>query len=118
VQSQGKLGGPGDRLAILLQIIPYLLKALNSAQGFGDTIILWKGRLSKESHSGDPVISGSYSNMPSFFFFQFLFYSYVHTMFGSFLPLFPCPLSYQLPHSLPNPPLPLATRQKLFCPYL
>jgi hypothetical protein len=43
--------------------------------------------------------------------FKFLFYSYVHTMFGSFLPSAPlC--------SLPYPTLPLATWQKLFCPYL
>jgi hypothetical protein len=34
----------------------------------------------------------------------------VHTMFGSFLPPSPCPFSLPLQ--------PLATRKKLFCPYL
>jgi hypothetical protein len=51
-------------------------------------------------------------------FFKIVFYSYVHAMFGSCLPPFPHPLTYPTPRSLPYPPLPLATRQKLFCPYL
>jgi hypothetical protein len=46
-------------------------------------------------------------------FILFLFYSYVHTMFGSFPPPSPRPLPY-----MPLPPFPLATQQKLFCPYL
>jgi hypothetical protein len=46
----------------------------------------------------------------------FFFYSYMHTMFGSFLPPSPCPLPYP---STPFPsPHPLATQQKLSCPYL
>jgi hypothetical protein len=49
-------------------------------------------------------------------FFSFSFYSYVHTMFGSFLPLSPRPLLFPLPP--PCPLYPLATRQKLFYPYL
>jgi hypothetical protein len=49
--------------------------------------------------------------------YLFLFYSYVHSLFGSFLPHSPHPLSTP-PHTLPYPPLPIATRQKLFCPYL
>jgi hypothetical protein len=54
-----------------------------------------------------------------FSFLKFLFYSYVHTMFGSFFPPSPHPLSLPLPSLLPPlPPLPLATWQKLFCPYL
>jgi hypothetical protein len=50
-------------------------------------------------------------------FLKFLFYSYVHTMFGSFLPpsptpsLTPPPAPFLFPHSL-------NTRQKLFYPYL
>jgi hypothetical protein len=43
-------------------------------------------------------------------FFSFLLYSYVHTMFGSFLSPSLC--------SLPYPRQPFTTRQKLFCPYL
>jgi hypothetical protein len=44
-------------------------------------------------------------------FFFFLLYSYVHIIFGSFLPPSPCPPP-------PLPPQPLATKQKLFCTYL
>jgi hypothetical protein len=51
-----------------------------------------------------------------YFFLIFLFYSYVHTMFGSFLPLSLHPLPY--PRPPPLSPQPLTTRQKLFCPYL
>jgi hypothetical protein len=49
----------------------------------------------------------------SFFNFYLLFiYSYVHTLFGSFLPPAPCPLP-----PLFTPP-PLTSRHNLFCPYL
>jgi hypothetical protein len=46
---------------------------------------------------------------PSLFFSLFI-YSYVCTLFGSFLPPAPCPL--------PLPPTPLASRKNLFCPFL
>jgi hypothetical protein len=55
-------------------------------------------------------------NKELFFFFLF-FYSYLHTMFGSFLPPSPT-LTLTRPPSPPFPPDPLATHQKLFCPYL
>jgi hypothetical protein len=42
--------------------------------------------------------------------------SYVHTTIGSLLPPFPRPLSF--PPPLPSHPQPLASKQKLFCPYL
>jgi hypothetical protein len=38
------------------------------------------------------------------FFFRFLFYSHVHTMFGSFLPPFPTPCL--TPSTTHSPPLP------------
>jgi hypothetical protein len=45
-----------------------------------------------------------------FFFLSLFIYSYVHTLFGSFLPFPSSPL--------PLPPIPLASRQNLFCPFL
>jgi hypothetical protein len=52
------------------------------------------------------------------FIYLFIFYSYLHTMFGSFLPPFPH-LPLNPPPVVPSlSPHPLATRQKLFCPYL
>jgi hypothetical protein len=75
------------------------------------------------------------SSWPSthfFYLFIYLYYSYVHTMLGSFLPPAATPslTTYPAPSlSPPPPPLPptlhppsphhpLDTRQKLFCPYL
>jgi hypothetical protein len=50
-----------------------------------------------------------------FLFLKFLFYLYVHTMFGSLLPHIPIPsLTLPLPRSILYPPLRLATQQKLF----
>jgi hypothetical protein len=47
----------------------------------------------------------------------FFFYSYVHTMLGSFLPLALTPSLTT--HSAPSLSLhPLSTWHKLFCPYL
>jgi hypothetical protein len=46
----------------------------------------------------------------------FFIYSYVHTMFGSFLPPFPSLSLYPRPLLLPS--YPLASRQKLFYIYL
>jgi hypothetical protein len=45
-----------------------------------------------------------------------VFYSYVYTMLGSFIPPCPHPLSFSL--TLPSPLNPHTYRQKLFCPYL
>jgi hypothetical protein len=42
--------------------------------------------------------------MTNFFFLKFLFYSYVHTMFGSFLP--PAPTPPLPPPPPPSPPIP------------
>jgi hypothetical protein len=51
------------------------------------------------------------------FLFLLFYYSYVHTMLGSFLP--PAPTPFLTTHSAPSlSPHPLNTQQKLFCPYL
>jgi hypothetical protein len=49
-------------------------------------------------------------NHPESFFVVVVVYSYVHTMFGSFL--------HPNPRPLPLPSYPFTSRQKLFCPYL
>jgi hypothetical protein len=58
------------------------------------------------------------SDFLSFFiYYLFFYYSYVHTMLGSFLPTAPTPslTTHPAPSLSPHP---LDTRQKLFCPYL
>jgi hypothetical protein len=64
--------------------------------------------------SFESISQWQYNAFLSFFFFKFLIYSYVHTIFGSFLPPSPTPCFTSPPYT----PLPLATRQTLFCPYL
>jgi hypothetical protein len=66
----------------------------------------------KGSHLPFSPVLGAWGNikhLESGLFLKFLFYSYVHTMFGSF-PLPP----HLAPSPLPLPPHPLATQQKLF----
>jgi hypothetical protein len=70
--------------------------------------MLWMGK--RYQLSPNQYINSVLSQISANFFlmvkilrvFVFLLYSYVHTMFGSFLPPSPCPFSYP-------PPLPPAT---------
>jgi hypothetical protein len=56
------------------------------------------------------IIAFRFSAELIFYFFLYSFYSYMHTLFGPFLPLFS--------HPLPFSPTPVISRQNLFCPLL
>jgi hypothetical protein len=92
------LMGFGEAMTNRLQEVQFLLRALRFRAGIQNII---------PCHINQLLAS------TLVVFLKKIFYSYVHTMLGSFLSPSPCPFPYH-PPAPPNP----ATWQKLFCPYL